>query len=383
MLEKLNNILPKLAKERKILHQNPELGGVEFETSKRILNYLKTNCKGKAELVAETGVMITFEFDNHGPTILLRADIDALPIQETNDFDHQSKNSGVSHKCGHDGHTVMMLGVAEMLSNFPLNTGKIILIFQPAEENGMGAKAILAAPQFKDLEIDYVFALHNLPQFPKHQIVLKENNFNANVKSLIIKYNGKTAHAAEPEQGFNPSLAIAETLQFCAQITKNEPAAADFFLITPIHIKMGELAYGVSAGKGELHLTIRSWDLDLFDKKCNELQDFIETSCKKHQLKPTYGWTQVFYANQNNNSAVALIRKAAKANNFDIHEMTYPFKWGEDFGLFTQQYKGAMFGLGAGENTPALHNPDYDFPDDITTTGIQQFYQVLKEITQS
>lgn len=383
MLEKLNEILPKLEKERKVLHQNPELGEQEFETSKRILNYLKANCNGKTEMLTETGVMITFEFDASGPTVLLRADIDALPIQEVNDFEHQSKNKGISHKCGHDGHTAIMLGLAELLSDFPLKTGKIMLIFQPAEENGMGAEAILKTPQFENLEIDYVFALHNLPQFPKHQIVIRADNFNANVKSLIIKYNGKTAHAAEPEQGFNPALAIAETLQYCEELTKNDPRAADFFLITPIHISMGEQAYGVSAGAGELHLTIRSWDLALFDEKCAALKAYIDSRCSVYQLEPVYSWTQVFYANQNENSAVEIIRKAAKVNHFDIHEMTYPFKWGEDFGLFTQKYKGAMFGLGAGMETPALHNPDYDFPDEITTTGIQQFYTILKETISS
>jgi amidohydrolase len=366
MTDYINSILPRLEKTRKTIHQHPEVGLKEFETAKRIKNYLTEHSNAITETVTETGIIAVHDSGKPGETILLRADID-----------------GVSHKCGHDGHTSIMLGVSDMLTKYPIQTGKVILLFQPAEENGMGAEAILKSTYFKDLHIDFVFALHNLPGFTKNQIVLKENTFNANVKSMIIKLKGKTAHAAEPEKGDNPALAIAEILQFSDKITLNNPSDDNFFLITPIHINMGDLAYGISAGEGELHLTIRSWDLNLFNEKVNDLQDFINYSCKKHKLTNSISWTQEFYANQNNNEALGYIRSAAKENNFNILEMTHSFKWGEDFGLFTQKYKGAMFGLGAGENTPALHNPDYDYPDDITETAIKQFYQIIKEVNKA
>jgi len=380
MQKKLEKILPRLEKIRKELHQNPELSQNEYSTVKRIKNYLKTHCKTEILSVAETGVLAIFDSGSSGNTILLRADIDALPIQEINNFDYISNISGVSHKCGHDGHTTILLGVAELLTAFPLKTGKVILLFQPSEENGQGAAAVLQSNFFQNVSIDYAFALHNLPGFEKCQIVLKENVFNANVKSMIIKFQGKTAHAAEPEKGYNPALAIAEVVQFCDVETNNKPEQEDFFLITPIHIKMGEKAYGVSAGEGELHLTIRSWDLHLFNQKCSKLENYIAKTCKKYQLKSDISWTQEFYANKNDTQAMQYIRSAAIKNKFQILERQHPFKWGEDFGLFTQKYKGAMFGLGAGKNTPALHNPDYDFPNDILETGIQQFYQIIQEI---
>ncbi len=121
----------------------------------------------------------------------------------------------------------------------------------------------------------------------------------------------------------------------------------------------------------------------LFDEKCTALERFIKHTCKTYNLQDDISWTQVFYANKNNSKAIDFVRKAAIENNFEVYEMTDSFKWGEDFGLFTQKYKGAMFGLGAGENTPALHNPDYDFPDDITATGIKQFYQIIQEIAKA
>lgn len=380
MTEALLNILPKLEATRKEFHRYPEISGNEFETARRIETYLNKFTTAKIERITETAVLAIFQSRQPGKTILLRADTDALPIAEINDFEHQSKHAGVSHKCGHDGHTTILLGLAEMLSKLPLSSGKVFLLFQPAEENGKGAAVVLASNFFSNLSIDYVFALHNLPGFEKKEIVLKENIFNANVKSLIIELNGKTAHAAEPEKGFNPSLAIAKIIDFCEKLTNNVSERDDFFLIVPVYINVGEKAYGISAGKGELHLTIRSWDPKLFELRCSELEGFVTDCCREYKLGVKLSWTQEFRANQNDNQAIEIIRRAALKNGFRIREIDHPFKWGEDFGLFTQKYKGAMFGLGAGTDSPALHNPDYDFPDDITSTGIQQFFQIIQEI---
>jgi len=383
MEETLNKILPDLKRIRKELHQNPELSQLEYNTANRIIKYLTNHSKATVSKVANTGVVATFDSGIEGKCILLRADIDALPIIETNEFEYKSNLHAVSHKCGHDGHTAIMLGVASLLSEHPIKNGKVVLLFQPAEENGMGAKAVLNDNLFQKLQFDFVYALHNIPGIKKNQIVIKENTFNANVKSMIIKLEGKTAHAAEPEKGHNPALALADILHYSEKETHNYPQENSFFLITPVHINMGEIAYGISAGYAELHLTIRSWDLALFDEKCNGLENFVKHTCNTYGLKESISWTQVFYANKNNPSAIDILRKAALANKFEVHEMSHSFKWGEDFGLFTQKYKGAMFGLGAGENTPALHNPDYDFPDDITATGIHQFFQIIQQINKT
>lgn len=382
MKNTLREMLPDLKVMRHHFHQNPELSCQEYNTSKSISKYLQTYSSANTMIVAETGVIATFDSLVEGASILLRADIDALPIVEANDFEHKSRVHGVSHKCGHDGHTVMMLGVARMLTKNPIKKGKVVLLFQPAEEVGMGAEAVLNDVHFQKLSFDFIFALHNIPGFQKHQIIIKENVFNATVKSLIIKLEGKSAHAAEPEKGHNPALAIADILQYTNTLNHNHPDDSNFFLVTPVHIQMGEIAYGISAGSGELHLTIRSWDLDIFNNKCDQILSFIKSTCKHYSLNEHFSWTQAFFANKNNETANAYIRRAAINNNFEVHEVTQSFKWGEDFGLFTQKFKGSMFGLGAGEDTPALHNPDYDFPDEIIETGVQQFYQIIQEINK-
>ncbi len=372
--------LIKLTNIRKTLHAFPEVSENEFQTQKRIINYLSQINTPSIQKVGNSGVLVTYKGNQSGPTIMIRGDIDALPIIEVNEIEYKSTSEGVSHKCGHDGHTTILLGLAEVLSEQTITKGKVLLLFQPAEENGMGAEAVLNDDAFRDAKIDYVFALHNLPGYKSNEIVVKENEFTANVKSIILKMNGKTAHAAEPEQGYNPSMAISEILKFANIISYNKPADKDFFLMTPIYATMGDLAYGISAGYGEVHFTIRSWNTELMKQRSNEIVSFMEETCKKYNQKPNISWTQIFRANINHPAAVALVRNAARQNNLELTERKYPFRWGEDFGLFTQKYKGAMFGLGAGISTPALHNPDYDYPDEITETGIKMFYQIIQQI---
>ncbi|MFT4661575.1 MAG: amidohydrolase [Ulvibacter sp.] len=373
--------LDKLTSIRKTLHANPEIAEEEFETQKRIINYLTTECDTDIYKVATTGVLAIFYSKRPGPTVMIRGDIDALPIQETNTFEYASKSKGISHKCGHDGHTTILLGLALLFSEVPITKGKLLLLFQPAEENGMGAVAVLKDEEFQKENIDYVFALHNLPGYEINEVVVKEQEFTGNVKSIVLKMTGKTTHAAEPEKGLNPSMAISEIFSYASDITKNEPSTKDFFLMTPVYSTLGDNeSYGISAGYGEVHFTIRSWSTNIMKKRSNEIVTFMMETCKKHQLKPHISWTQVFHANINHPKAVDFIRKASIKNSLSLTERDYPFPWGEDFGLITQKYKGAMFGLGAGISSPALHNPDYDFPDEITETGIQMFAEIIDQI---
>lgn len=372
--------LKKLELFRKELHANPEVSEEEYETQKRILHFLQTETSASVCTIANTGVLASFGENNEGPTVVIRGDMDALPITEINTFKHKSKIEGVSHKCGHDGHVTILLGLAKLLTQNPIPNVKVLLVFQPAEENGMGAQAVLNDEVFLQHKVDYVFALHNLPGYKKNAIVVKENEFTGNVKSVILKMTGKTAHAAEPELGHNPALVVAEILQYADSITFNAPEENDFFLMTPVYASLGDKAYGISAGYAETHFTIRSWDTSLMQTNCDKIVNVMESLCEKNKLKADISWTQVFHANINHPEAVTFIKNACIQNSLSLMERSYPFKWGEDFGLFTQKYKGAMFGLGAGENCPALHNPDYDYPDEITEAGVKMFYRIIQQI---
>lgn len=366
---------------RRELHKNPEVSGFEKETAVRIQNYLGQYPPTKLLTnIGGNGILAIYEGKQKGKTILLRCELDALPIQEINSFEHKSKVKNVSHKCGHDGHMAILCGVAKQIFEKPLEKGNVVLLFQPSEENGKGAQAVFDDEKFKFIQPDFVYALHNLPGYDKNQIVLKEGTFTCAVNSIIIKLHGKTSHAGEPENGDNPALAISEIIS--AFLEKKQPNILDknYCVITPIYIEMGEKAYGVSAGYGEVHFTFRSNQNKLMQQIENELEEIAITIARKHNLIPEISWTESFKANENDKVAVDFIRTAARKAELSVLEKEVPFSFGEDFGLFTQHYKGAMFGLGSGKKVPALHNPDYDFPDEIINSGVSIFTSLIKEV---
>ncbi|WP_338731799.1 amidohydrolase [Mangrovimonas cancribranchiae] len=373
----LNN----LTTYRKHLHQYPELSGQEKQTSRHLIEDLKKlNPTQIITNIGGYGFAVIFDSGNTGETVMFRAELDALPIQEVNTFSHHSKIEGISHKCGHDGHMTILYGLAQKLQKTPISKGSVILLFQSAEETGEGAKAILSDEKFKSITPDFIFSLHNVPGYPFGNIICKTGTFTASVVSLAIVLKGKTAHAAEPENGINPDIALQELIFKIKQLENPNQNAKYFSTIATVYAALGSKDYGISAGNAELHFTIRCWALEQLNTLKQSISKIVETTCNKHQLKYHIEWFEEFASNHNNKTATKHIEQAAKQLNYNYIEKTHPFKWGEDFGLFTQHYKGAMFGLSAGEHTSALHNPDYDFPDSIIVNGVSMFYQILKQI---
>ncbi len=365
---------------RQWLHANPEVSGNEKNTALHILEFVKLLKPDKIITgLGGHGILILFDSGKEGPSIMFRSEIDALPIEEINTFSHRSKFKNISHKCGHDGHAAILCGFAKKLSEHKISSGKIYLLFQPSEETGEGAQAVMKDAAF-NIKPDFAFALHNLPGFKKGIVILKEGSFSAAVNSVIIRLQGKATHAAEPENGINPSMAISEILALADTLNNNNISSAGFGLVTPIYVNMGALAYGTAAGYGELHFTLRSWDNERLRKMENTLIDSSNVISKKYNLKMDHEFLQTFYANNNDKESVNIVKEVAEEMHYEMEEKKYPFKWGEDFGFFTSKFKGCMFGIGAGENYPALHNADYDFPDELIERGIRMFFGIAKKI---
>lgn len=368
---------------RKHLHQNPELSGFEYKTAKTIATFLKQYQPDELleNLGNGTGIIAIYHPEKEVKhTILFRCELDALPIQEINEFEHRSLNDEVSHKCGHDGHMAIMCAFAKKLASKKMQHTKILLLFQPAEENGEGAIAIFNDERFKSLNPEQVFALHNLPGYHHHDIVVKNSTFTCAVNSIIIKLHGKTSHAGEPENGDNPALAIAEIVTEFNKKIQPDAKKDKFTVLTPIFMTMGTEDYGISAGYGEVHYTFRRAANNEMKELELELEQIATNAAQKYNLRPEISWTQRFSANENDPKVVDYIRQAASDLQFNLIEREVPFQWGEDFGIFTEHYKGEMFGLGSGKNTPNLHNPDYDWPDEITATGAEIFYKISQLI---
>jgi len=374
-------INPEIINLRKELHRNPELSSFEYGTAKRIRRFIeKHNPTDILENIGGTGLVAIYKYQKKGKSITIRCELDALPIQEENEFKHQSKKEGISHKCGHDGHMAIVSGLIFWLKNQSFNSGEIILLFQPAEENGKGANRVLKDERFKSLKTDYVFALHNIPKEPLNGIILIDKRFSAEVQSFIVSVKGKKSHASEPENGINPALGLSNIITTLSKLEVVKPEDKNFTLMTPVHINMGQIAYGISPANGELHYTIRTWNRKNMSALRVQINEIIQQICQIHKLQYEIVWLEYFPAAANDIESNNFIEKAAKENNYKISERPYPFKFGEDFGWFSREYKTAMFGLGAGLDTPALHNAAYDFPDEIIETGITMFKSIISNI---
>lgn len=366
---------------RRELHTNAELSGMEKNTSEKIKTFIaKLNPDEIISDLAGNGIAFIFKGKDEGKTILFRSELDALPIHEQNNFEYKSLTENVAHKCGHDGHMAILSGLASLLKNTKLKKGKIVFLFQPAEETGEGAKVVLEDKKFIAVKPDYVIALHNLPGFPINSVIIKPGIFASASKGMIIKLAGKTSHASEPEHGISPVPAIAAIMQKLPLLSEQIPDIREFSLITIIHVRVGNIAFGTSPGAGEIMATFRAFENDDLDSLANMSENIIKEEAGKYGLKYSIELTEEFPSSINNNECVEIVKKCSEKLNLNIVEIEHPFRWSEDFGHFLNKYKGVLFGVGAGEKHPDLHNPDYDFPDSIIKPSVELFYSIAKEV---
>ncbi len=374
--------LEELEKLRKELHQHAELSNQEKVTAKILKSYLlKFNPHEIIENVEGFGFTVAFKGVEKGLDIAFRADMDALPIDEFLDLEHGSQTEHVAHKCGHDGHMTMVAGMAEYLNKNKPQKGNVYLIFQPAEETGEGAAQIIESLKKNKIEIDYLFGLHNLPGYQKGEIVSKQNTFAAASKGMVIKLTGQTSHAAEPENGNSPVMAISKIIADLTNIHKAHHYT-DLTLATVIHALLGEIAFGTTPGYGEIRATLRAMkDVDM--KHLTDLaENLARETAKSHSLGVEINYTEVFPATENSEEIFNILKNVALSKDLSFQSIAAPFKWSEDFGQYKSYTKTGFFGLGAGYDMPNLHNREYDFPDEIIPCGINMYIGLLEHYTK-
>ncbi len=373
--------MDELIELRHQLHSIAELSGKEEQTARKIVEFLKgTGCSDLTTGVGGHGILARFPGEGEGPRLLLRCELDALPIPEENEFDYRSRNEDTGHKCGHDGHMAIMCGVARELAGGMNYAGEVLLLFQPAEETGQGAQRVLEDPAFEKLEPDFVFALHNLPGFKKHRVVTRAGTFAAASIGLNVQLQGETSHAAHPEEGRSPALAVAQLINAYSSLPQFYTSLDHAAKVTIIHARLGEEAYGTSPGFAEIMATLRTYDDETLLKLKERAVELAEEVAGTYGLDVETEWVEGFAATRNDEEAVSLLEKAAQQQGIETIRKDEPFGWSEDFGHFTKAYRGALFGLGSGEDQPALHAGNYDFPDDIIPTGVRIFTGIIEQV---
>ena len=364
---------------RHILHAHPELSGQEALTNKILNEWVKqTRPDQIIEKIGGYGLAAIYKGAQPGKRILIRGDIDALHIPEPNDLPYRSQNQGVSHKCGHDGHAAILCGLAQWLGEQRPDQGEVVLLFQPAEETGQGAQAVIDDPQFAQIKPDVAYALHNLPGFEKGKIMVKKGCFAAASFGLKMTFDGRTAHASQPETGRNPSELMALLIHNLEKKRKQLKAVKPLTTFVITHAILGEETFGVAPGHAEIWLTLRSFDDHHLEVMASQIIDLCRTKAKDYLFDFNFTMHEAFAATNSDDRCVETIAQAAHNLELSLGHLSEPFRWSEDFGRFASVCPIGFFGLGSGLEQPALHDAMFDFPDDILKVGMGMFWEILR-----
>jgi amidohydrolase len=377
------------------LHKNAQVSGMERYAHDTIVEHLRllhpthqwsyvgTNESGQA-----FGVIASWEQSPSAPTIVFRADIDALPINETTALSYCSVHEGASHKCGHDGHTTILLQLADMLDDAFMQ-GRIgcnvILLWQPEEETGLGSQKMLDAQILQPYNIQAFYAIHNIPGYTLNDVVLIKDTFAAASAGFEIHLHGRQTHASTPEKGRNPGVAVAQLIKEFMSINDMKPnrnqvdemSLSDFRQSTLICVRLGSEAFGTSAGDAYVANTLRAFTNDSMKQLLNDANEIVRRVAAEQGLEQYVSLREPFFATENNTACVQRVEEVCRDMKRHYVYRQTPFRWSEDCANYLMQWPGAMFGIGSGEQHAELHHPDYDFPDELIQPTAELFINMI------
>ncbi|MCQ4923431.1 M20 family metallopeptidase [Tissierella carlieri] len=368
-LEELKNLYEEEVIEfRRDLHMYPELSFKEYRTTKKIKEKLISLGIEIIDLGMETGVVGLLRGKEEGPTIALRGDIDALPIQELNNVPYKSKMDGVMHACGHDFHTSSVIGAAIILSNIKNELkGNVMFVFQPAEEINKGAKLMVERGLFTDVKADLIFGLHNNPEIPWGKIAIKKGGLMAAVDTIRIKVKGKGGHGAIPNATRDPIIAASAMLMNLQTIVSRNVSPLDSAVISIGTFNSGT-ANNVISELVEMSGTVRSFDSKVRKMLPKRIKEVLEYTAKAYMVDVELDYIFDLPAVFNDDELTKLAYDATKeiVGEEGIVDPR-PSMGGEDFSIFTEKVPGFFFWLGVGNKEKDMnyvwHNPRFDGDD--------------------
>jgi amidohydrolase len=376
-----NRDIVELTAWRRKLHQQPEISNEEQRTASEVAGFIgETKPDSILTRLGGHGVAAVYESGKPGPTVMFRSELDALPIQEISGVSHASLVPGKSHMCGHDGHTAILGALGRQFGRQRPARGRVVLMFQPAEETGNGAADVVADPRFGEIAPDFAFSLHNLPGVPFGQVRIRTGVVNCASRGMRIVLEGKTAHSSMPETGVSPMLAISELMPSLPKLGSGTFADDEFGMVTITHAAMGEAVFGIAPGYGEVWATLRTRRDERMANLCAAAESLVMKIASRNRLSARFDYHEIFVASVNASDAVEHLQRALDEEGILHAEDGLPMRASEDFGVFGHNASSAMFFLGAGEQHPALHNPDYDFPDDLIPIGSKVFMRTARNI---
>ena len=358
---------------RRALHAHPELSGREQETQRRLMKFLQENAPN-VELVLMDGWFYgVYHGDPAGHRIAFRADMDALPIDETVSLPYGSQTPGVSHKCGHDGHSATLAAFATAMDHADCKN-TLYFIFQHAEETGDGAK--ICAELLTRENISEVFGYHNEPGRPLHQVLVRHGVYQCASVGMSLYFHGAPSHASDPFLGRNPAFAIARLVTALPTLYRAERYEG-LVLATVIQIQVGEAAFGTSPGDGVLRVTLRAEREEELTRLRRRVDQLAYDLSAEYGLEYHAERCDIFPENRNHDESVDKVAAVCRQLGITWSEMPFAERGSEDFGYFTQHTRGAYFLVGSGEG-PAHHTTAFDFPDRIIPTA----FRILRALAE-
>lgn len=357
------------------LHRHPELGFAEHRTAARVADLLRDFGLEVHEEVGDTGVVGILKHGNSSRSIGLRADMDALAINEENSFSHKSKHAGRMHACGHDGHTTMLLGAARSLAEDTDYDGTVVFIFQPAEEHGRGALAMMEDGLFDRFPVDAVYGMHNMPSLATGHFAICPGPIMACEDNFEIVIHGKGGHAALPHLAIDPIMIGAEIVTALQNIVSRtvNPIESGVVSVTDFSL---DATRNVIPEKITLRGDTRSLTVELQQHIETTMERIVSGICAAHGATYDFSYTHEFAVTVNSAREAEIATKIAQqcVGTDKADGACKPIMASEDFGFMLQQKAGCYVLLGNGGDGPGgcgLHSAHYDFNDEILTTGAQ------------
>ncbi|MFL2764606.1 MAG: M20 aminoacylase family protein [Paracoccaceae bacterium] len=369
-----------MAKWRRHLHQNPELGRDCYKTAEYIQERLKEF--GITEIhtgYASTGIVAIIEGQTSGRTIGLRADMDALPITENTGMPYSSKNEGVMHACGHDGHTTMLLGAARYLSETRNFSGRVALIFQPDEEATGGAEVMVEEGILEQFKIEEVYALHNIPGHDVGVMYTRPGPIMAGADSFNVEIRGKGGHAAYPHEVKDPIVAALSIAQAFQTIVSRNNIPSDDLVISITQVHSGTTD-NVIPETAFLNGTVRTFDLSVQEMVINRMEKIISGFSISFEVDAKFNYEKGYPPTINHEEKTNFAIEVAKEVCGSDKVLTSVGKemGAEDFSYMLQKRPGAYLFMGIGEGA-GLHNPNYDFNDAAAPVGASFFARLIEK----
>ncbi len=388
MKEKVDNLIDKYLDEvisiRRHIHENPELSLKEFKTAKLVSDELNKLGLEVQEGVGKTGVVANLNPHKAHKTLMLRADMDALPIEEKTGLPFKSKNPGVMHACGHDVHTSILLGVTKILNEIKDEiNGNVKFVFQPAEENNPvgGAPLMIKEGVLENPKVDNAVALH-VWDYPTGTIAVKSKAMMSESNRIFITIKGQGAHASKPHEGHDAIVCAAYLITQLQTIVSRDIDPSDVVVLTLSKIH-GGIRYNVLPSEVVIEGTVRCSSVDACETLPDRIEDIIKSVCVIHGCDYSYEFNHGYPVTFNDKKLTSLVKKSVvkSIGEENLVEMDNPDTGGEDFSFFSKEVPSCLMFLGCksekNKETCILHNPGFDCDEDCIKTGLKAMVNIV------